>query len=104
MKNQLDGFMEFVRNQGVVGLAIGLVLGGAVGDLVKSFINAFINPLLGLLLNSAAGLKEASFTVAGASVKYGDFLNTFINFVVIAAVIYFGVKKLGLDKLDKKAE
>jgi large conductance mechanosensitive channel len=98
----MKDFMEFIRTQGVVGLAVGLVLGGAVAEVVKAVVDDLVNPIVGLALNSAEGLKEASFTVAGAAIKYGDLLNTLINFVVIAAVIYFGVKKLGLDKLDKK--
>ena len=96
----MNEFIYFIRTQGVVGLAIGLILGGAVSELVKSIINSFINPILGLVLNSASGLVGAQFTVAGATITYGAFLNTFINFCVIAFVVYFGVKKLGLDKLD----
>ena len=98
----MKGFVEFVRTQGVVGLAVGLILGGAVSELIKSLIDNIINPLLGLLLNQASGLKTASFVVNGANVIYGGFLNSLINFAVIALVVYFGVNKLGLDKLDKK--
>lgn len=74
-----------------------------MSDLVKSLIDNIINPLLGILLNQAKGLTEASFTIAGAAIKYGALVNTLINFCVIAAVVYFGIKKLGLDRLDKKA-
>lgn len=98
----MKNFIHFIRTQGVVGLAVGFILGGAVSDLVKSLIDNVINPLLGLLLNQAKGLTEAAFMIGSASVKYGAFINTFINFVVIALVVYFGVKKLGLDKLDHK--
>ncbi len=86
----------------MVGLAVGFILGGAVSDLVKSLIDNIINPLLGILLNQAKGLTEASFMLGGATIKYGAMLNTLINFFVIAAVVYFSVKKLGLDKLYKK--
>lgn len=97
----MKGFLEFVREQGVVGLAVGFILGGAVSDLVKSLIDNIISPLLGLLLNQAKGLTEASFAIGSAVIKYGALINTLINFIVIAMVVYFGVKKLGLDKLDK---
>ena len=99
----MKGFVEFIRTQGVVGLAVGFILGGAVSDLVKSLIDNIINPLLGILLNQAKGLTEAAFVLGGANIKYGALINTLINFCVIAAVVYFGIKKLGLDKLDKKA-
>jgi len=98
----MQGFLDFVRTQGVVGLAVGFILGGAVSDLVKSLIDNIINPILGIILNQASGLTEATFTVASATIKYGALINTLINFLVIALVVYFGVKKLGLDKLDKK--
>jgi large conductance mechanosensitive channel len=100
----MKDFMNFVQTQGVVGLAVGLVLGGAVADVVKAIVDDIVNPIVGLLLNSAEGLKAAYFSIGSAKIMYGDLLNTLINFVVIAAVIYFGVKKLGLEKMDKKAE
>ena len=97
-------FMHFVRTQGVVGLAVGLVLGSAVKDVVDSIVNNIVNPIVGLALNSADGLKAAYFSIGSAKIMYGDLVNTLINFVVIAAVVYFGVKKLGLENMDKKAE
>jgi large conductance mechanosensitive channel len=100
----MKNFIQFIREQGVVGLAIGFILGGAVSELVKSFINDIINPLLGLLLGSVSGLKGASFMFFGATVAWGSFVNVFINFIIIAAVVYYGFKMLGLDKLDKKKE
>ena len=100
----MKGFIDFVRTQGVVGLAVGLILGGAVSELVKSLIDNLINPVLGLVLGSTTGLKGASFMIADATITYGAFLSTLINFTVIAFVVYFGVKKLKLDKLDKPKE
>jgi large conductance mechanosensitive channel len=106
----LGGFMEFVRTQGVVGLAVGLVLGGAVTVLVKSLIDNVIMPPLGFILGSAEGLKGLHFTMgktaAGqdATLYYGTFLNDLINFAVIAVVVYLIVHILGFDKLDKKKE
>lgn len=98
------GFMDFIREQGVVGLAVGLVLGGAVVGLVKAFIDDFVNPLVGIIVQSPKGLKAAYFEFAGAKFMYGDFLNTVINFIVIAAIIYFVVRGLGLDRIDRKKE
>lgn len=100
----MKGFLNFIREQGAVGLAVGFILGGAVSDLVKSIIDNIINPLLGILLNNVKGLETATFELLGATIKYGALLSTLINFCVIAAVVYFGVKKLGLDKLDKKKD
>jgi large conductance mechanosensitive channel len=100
----MKGFLDFIRSQGVVGLAVGFIVGGAVSDLVKSLIDNIINPILGILLNQAQGLNGASFVILGATIKYGALINTLINFCVISAVVYFGIKKMGLDKLDKKKD
>ncbi len=104
------GFMEFVRTQGVVGLAVGLVLGGAVTIVVKSLIDNVVMPPLGFILGSAEGIKGLSFnmgkTAAGqeAILHYGVFLNDLINFAVIAVIVYLVVHILGLDKVDKTKE
>ena len=106
--SQIKGFLDFIRTQGVVGLAVGLVLGGAASVLVKSLIDNVVMPPLGLLLGSAEGLKGLSVslgtTKAGvpAVLHYGIFLNDFVNFIIIALVIYITISWLKLDKLDKK--
>lgn len=98
----MKGFLNFVREQGVVGLAVGFILGGAVSAVVKSVVEDIVNPLLGLVLGKAEGLMTATFMIGSATIKYGSLISTLINFLVVAGVVYFGVKSLGLDKLDKK--
>lgn len=104
----LKGFLDFVREQGVVGLAVGLVLGGAVSVLVKSLIDNVVMPPIGILLGSADGLKGLTLSLGTyngkeALLNYGAFLNDLLNFVVIAGVVYAVVHILGFDKkLDKK--
>jgi len=106
----VDGFFNFIRTQGVVGLAVGLVIGGAVSVVVKSLIDNIVMPPLGFILGSADGLKGLSVnmgkTIEGkdAVLHYGTFLNDLINFLVIALTIYLVVHLLGFDKLDKKKE
>lgn len=107
-ESQFMAFLSFIRTQGVVGLAVGLVLGGAVSVMVKSLVDNVVMPPLGLLLGSTGGLKGLSAfigkTSGGADVvlNYGIFLNDFINFLVIAFVIYLLVSLVKVDKLDKK--
>ena len=102
------GFIEFIRTQGVVGLAVGLVLGGAVTIVAKSLIDNVVMPPLGFILGSAEGIKGLTInlgkTSAGkdAILHYGVFLNDLINFIVIAIIVYLVVHILGFDKLDKK--
>ncbi len=99
----MQGFLTFIREQGVVGLAVGFILGAEVTALVKSFVTGIINPLIGLI-GDADSLAEASVIIGGAEVVWGAFVAQFINFVIVAGVVYFVFKKLGLDKLDAKKD
>ena len=98
----MKGFLEFIREQGVVGLAVGFILGGAVSKLVASLVSDIINPVLGIILGAAKGLDTAYLSFGPAKVLYGHFISTLIDFLVIAMVVYYGVKSLKLDKIDKK--
>ncbi|MBU1033644.1 MscL family protein [Patescibacteria group bacterium] len=98
----MKGFIEFIREQGVVGLAVGFILGGAISKMVSSLVNDIINPLLGVLLGSTGALANSYFEIASVKIMWGSFLGSFIDFLVIAMVVYFGFKGLKLDKLDKK--
>ncbi len=100
----MKGFLSFIREQGVVGLAVGFILGGAVSKVVTAIVTDIVNPLLGLALGKVGGLKTAAFGVGSAQVMYGDLLSTIIDFMVVALVVYMGVKFLQVDKLDKKKE
>ena len=99
----MKGFMEFIRNQGVVGLAVGFILGGAVSKVVTALVTDIVNPILSVALGTVAGLKEAKLSLGPVDLLVGDFLSVTIDFLVIAAVVYYGVKGLGLEKIDKKA-
>lgn len=111
-KKEAQGFKEFIKNQGLVGMAVGLVLGAASGTLIKSLIDNIIMPPLGLIFGSADGLKGLSVslgkTAAGddAILNYGVFLNDFVNFLVIAFTVYLIIKLLskffGEDYTSKK--
>ncbi len=107
-KGHLSGFMNFVREQGVVGLAVGLVLGTQVKTVVDQMVASFITPLLGLLLPGEGDLVNKTFHLSlnakGADFGYGAFISVIISFLIVAALVYFLVKGLRLDKLDKKKE
>ncbi len=98
----MSGFINFIRKQGVVGLAVGFILGGAVSKVVSALVTDIINPILGLVLGKAGDLKTAAISIGSAKILYGDLISVIIDFIVIALVVYFGVKWLKLDKLDKK--
>ncbi len=98
----MSGFMNFIREQGVVGLAVGFILGGAISKLVSSLVTDIINPVISIGLGTVGNLKEAFIEIGPAKIMWGSLASTFIDFIVIAIVVYFGVNALGLNKLDKK--
>ncbi len=99
-KGGLSGFFQFIREQGVVGLAVGFILGGAVSKVVTALVNDIVNPIIGYALGSTEGLKSMKL----GPVLLGDFVAVAIDFIIIAAVVYFVVKGLGLDRVDAKKE
>lgn len=98
----MKGFVNFIREQGVVGLAIGFILGAASKDLVSSFVDGIIQPIIGLIFGGKESLAEAAIVINDISIEYGAFISAILDFMILAAVVYFGIKGLGLDKLDKK--
>ncbi|NPV88453.1 large conductance mechanosensitive channel protein MscL [Coprothermobacteraceae bacterium] len=84
----LREFREFVMRGNVVDLAVAVIIGAAFGQVVNSFVNDILSPILGLL----GGLPDFSAWKLGP-VGIGGFLNTIVNFLVIAAVIFFVVVK-----------
>lgn len=98
----VKGFIDFIRKQGVVGLAVGFILGGAVSKVVSSLVQDIVNPLVGLLLGKVANLSEAYLQIGAAKIMWGNFVSVLLDFVVVAAVVYFVFKKLGIEKLDSK--
>ena len=88
----MAGFVNFIREQGVVGMAVGLAIGTAVGDTVKKLVTAFIDPLVQLVVGSQQGLQSASFTVEIAGRKgeflYGAFVSSLITLIAVAFVVY----------------
>ena len=95
-------FMDFIRKQGVVGLAVGFVLGSAVSKVVTALVTDIINPLLSILLGKTENLKAAKFAVGDVEILWGDFLSTTIDFLIIALVVYYAVKLLGINPSGKK--
>ena len=104
----MAGFVNFIREQGVVGMAVGLAIGTAAGDTVKKLVTAFIDPLVQLIVGSQQGLQSASFTVEVAGRKgeflYGAFVSSLITLIAVAFVVYAIIHFLKLDKLDKKKD
>ncbi len=97
----MRGFIDFIREKGVVGLAVGLVLGSAIAKFVSSIVTDIVSPFISMFTGKA-DLQTWVLTINHAQFRLGDLLSNLIDFLSVAAVIYIFVVKLGLDKLDKK--
>ena len=100
----MKGFIEFIREQGVMGLAVGFILGGAISKMVTSFVNDLINPIVGIFLGRAGDLKSLFLKIGTVKIMWGSFVSSFIDFAIIAFIVYFGVKVLRLETLYKKKD
>ena len=107
-KAHADGFMNFIRTQGVVGLAVGLAIGTAAGDTVAKLVEGFINPIVQFIVGSQAGLQAAVWHVElwgrNADFAWGAFVSSAITLLATALVIYWIIHILRLDTLDKKKD
>jgi len=112
----INEFKKFAARGNVVDLAVGLIMGSAFGSIVSSFVNDILMPPIGLLLGKVdfsslflalqPGAEYASLAEAQAAgaptLNYGLFINTIINFVIIAFSVFLLVR--GLNRLQKEEE
>ncbi|MEP6697778.1 MAG: large conductance mechanosensitive channel protein MscL [Pseudonocardiales bacterium] len=84
----MKGFRDFILRGNIVDLAVAVVIGLAFNDLVKSFTTNLVNPLVGAITGKS-DLSSYALTVGKAHLRYGRFLTDIINFVILAAVVYF---------------
>jgi len=96
----LKDFKEFAMRGNVIDLAVAVVIGGAFGKIVASFVNDILMPPLGLLLGGIdfkdlkTILKEATDTVPAVTWNYGMFIQTLIDFLIIAFAIFMVVRAI----------
>lgn len=111
--SMLQEFKEFAMKGNVVDMAVGVIIGGAFGKIVSSLVADVIMPPIGVLLGGvdfsdlAITIQEASKTAAGVDVpavviSYGKFIQTLIDFTIIAAAIFLIIKIL--TSFKKKVE
>jgi len=104
----IQEFKQFIVKGNVIDLAVGIVIGIAFGKIVSSFVADVIMPPIGILLggvdfsNLALTLKAGSEGVEPVLLKYGVFINTVIDFLIIGFIIFMVVK--GINSMKKKEE
>lgn len=96
----LKGFRDFILRGNVMDLAVAVVIGTAFTAIVNALVTDIVNPLIAAIVHKP-DFSALIFDVNGGKIKYGDFLNAIISFVLIAAVVYF-VFVLPLNALMKK--
>lgn len=101
MKNVIKEFKAFIERGSVIDLAVGVVIGGAFSSIVTSLVNDIIMPLIGIIIGGI-DFTGLSFKVGSAYVKYGNFMQNIINFLIIAFALFLLVK--GINKLSHKEE
>ncbi|MBT1665268.1 MULTISPECIES: large conductance mechanosensitive channel protein MscL [Curtobacterium] len=92
----MKGFKEFLLRGNVIDLAVAVVIGAAFTAIVTTIVNALINPLIGAVFNASSldqALKVKIPTVSGegATLYFGAIIGAVINFVIVAAVVYFAL-------------
>jgi len=104
----MQEFKAFAMRGNVVDMAVGIIVGGAFGKIVSSFVADVIMPPIGLLLGGvdfsdlAITLKEAVGETAAVTLNYGKFIQTVIDFLIIAFAIFMAIK--AMNALKKKEE
>jgi len=93
----LKGFRDFILRGNVVDLAVAVVIGAAFGAIVNSLVTDLINPAIAAIVQKP-DFSYLVLTVHGGKIKYGNFLNALIQFLLVAAAVYFLVV-LPLGKL-----
>ncbi len=110
-RTHLMAFLDFVREQGVIGLAVGLALGTAAGASVKQIVDGLINPIVGFLIGGI-DLAQLKWVVVapgnggrgGLVFSWGAVVSSLITLIVTALVIYWLVRVTKLDRIDKQKE
>lgn len=113
MSSFIKEFKDFAMKGNVVDMAVGIIIGGAFGKIVTSFVNDVLMPPIGMLIGGAdfttlkyvmqeAVIENGETIKEAVSINYGSFIQTVIDFIIIAFAIFMAIK--GMNSLRKKEE
>ena len=106
--SMMSDLKSFAMRGNVMDMAVGIVIGAAFGKIVASFVNDVLMPPIGMLMGGvdfsdmAVTLQEASGEVAAVTLNYGSFIQTLVDFIIIAFAIFMVVK--AMNNMKKKEE
>jgi large conductance mechanosensitive channel len=108
MMGIIQEFKTFAMRGNVVDMAVGIIIGGAFGKIVSSFVADVIMPPIGVLVGNvdftklSITIKQASGDIAAVTLNYGKFIQSVVDFVIIAFAIFLMIKVM--NSLQKKKE
>lgn len=97
----LKKFKEFALKGNIIDMAIGVIIGGAFQKIVSSLVNDIIMPTLSIFTGKV-DFSDLVFTVGNSSIKYGSFITTIVDFLIIAFSIFIAIRTI--NKLNDKAK
>lgn len=96
---ELSAFKKFISRGNVIDMAVGVIIGGAFGKIVTSLVNDIIMPLIGLALGKI-NFASLMFKIGDAEIKYGAFIQTIVDFLIVAFCIFVVIQIF--EKFKKK--
>lgn len=91
IKKEVNEFKTFISRGNVVDMAIGVIIGGAFGKIVSSLVNDILMPLIGIVLGGL-DFSSLSIKINDATIAYGNFIQTIVDFLIIAFCIFVMIK------------
>ena len=103
MKKEIGEFRKFISRGAVLDMAVGVIIGGAFSKIVSSLVDDIFMPLLGVILGGL-DFSGLSIKIGDASIMYGAFIQSIVDFLIIAICIFVMIKVVTKirDKADKK--
>lgn len=102
-KKEVGKFKEFISRGNVVDMAVGVIVGGAFSKIVTSLVNDIITPLIGIVIGGI-DFSNLKLQIGGAKIAYGSFIQTVIDFLIIAVCIFTVVRIFEKLKRKEKVE
>lgn len=108
--SMLQDFKTFALRGNVVDMAVGIIIGAAFGKIVSSFVKDIIMPPIGVMLGGvdftdlAVVIQQATTTQAEVLIKYGAFIQTIIDFLIIALAVFAGITAMNAMKKKEEAK
>ena len=101
MASIISEFKEFAMRGNVMDMAVGVIIGGAFGKIVSSLVDDILMPVIGTL-TGGVDFSNLAITIGEANIKYGQFIQNVIDFIIVAFCIFMMIK--GINSISKKKE